>query len=86
MAKKFNCDRCGLCCQNLDRSHLYDDLNSGNGVCKFFDLQNKLCTIYERRPEKCNVSKSYKFFKDICTYEEYLLLNYKSCKILKEEH
>lgn len=33
--KDFECDKCGLCCMNLNKSSLYDDLNDGTGVCIF---------------------------------------------------
>ena len=41
----FKCDCCGLCCMNLNKSDLYDDLNRGDGVCKYFDEVSKLCSI-----------------------------------------
>lgn len=81
----FRCDKCGLCCQNLNRSSLYDDLNDGNGVCVYYDKMTHLCRIYNERPDKCNIQKAYKFFSDIYTYDEYLQLNYMSCKVLKGE-
>lgn len=48
----FHCDCCGLCCMNLDKSDLYSDLNRGDGICKYFDEQTHLCSIYDERPEK----------------------------------
>lgn len=82
----FECDKCGLCCMNLNKSSLYDDLNDGTGVCIFFDKINKLCKIYETRPLKCNVKLAYKkLFKYYMPYEEYLQLNYEMCKKLKEK-
>lgn len=81
----FRCDKCGLCCQNLNHSSLYDDLNDGNGVCVYYDKKTHLCRIYNERPEKCNIQKAYNFFSDIYTYDEYLQLNYLSCKVLKGE-
>lgn len=83
MDKAFVCDRCGLCCENLHRSALYDDLNDGTGVCIYYDKKTHLCTVYKSRPEKCNVEASYKYFKDKLSYEKYLELNYESCKALK---
>lgn len=53
----FYCDCCGLCCMNLSKSEIYSDLDRGDGICKYFDMDSKLCTIYEERPEKCNVDK-----------------------------
>lgn len=82
----FVCDKCGLCCMNLDKNSIYDDLNNGKGICIYFDKYSKLCKIYENRPLKCNVKLAYeKNFKEYMSYEEYLKLNYAECKKLKEE-
>ena len=81
---EFNCDKCGLCCQNLNENELYSDLNDGTGVCKFFDKVTKLCKIYDERPLKCNVKKGYQLYEDIMDYDEYVKLNYEICKKLKE--
>lgn len=80
----FKCIKCGLCCQNLNKSQLYDDLNDGTGTCIYYDKVTHLCSIYNNRPEKCNVDKCYKYFSDKYTYEEYLELNYKSCEMLRK--
>lgn len=80
----FHCDCCGLCCMNLDKSDLYKDLNRGDGICKYFDELTHLCTIYEKRPDKCNIDKTYeKFFEDMISKEEYYKQNYLACKELK---
>lgn len=81
----FNCDCCGLCCMNLRMSELYSDLDRGDGICKYFDLKSKLCSIYVNRPDKCNVDKIYdNYYKDIISREKYYELNYRACKLLKE--
>lgn len=81
---KFECDKCGKCCESLNNSELYNDLNNGEGICVYYDNTTHLCTIYENRPLKCNVEKAYSLFKDYITHEEYLKLNYEACKKLKE--
>jgi hypothetical protein len=86
MREQFHCDKCGLCCENLNLSSEYDDLNDGTGTCRYFDKETRLCTIYDNRPEKCNIEASFYRFKDKYTYEEYLELNYKACRELKENH
>ena len=80
----FICDRCGLCCQNLNLNPLYDDLNDGSGTCKHYDRSTKLCKIYDDRPDKCNVEVMSKVFSCFLTYEEYLEMNIEACKKLKE--
>ena len=85
MVNNFVCDKCGLCCERLNLSHEYDDLNDGTGTCIYFDKRKRLCSIYENRPEKCNIEASYYRFKSVLSYEEYLEINYQTCKLFKEE-
>lgn len=80
---KFVCDKCGICCQSLKQSDLYKDLDDGTGTCRYFDKRTNLCTIYEHRPEKCNVEAMYKYFADKLTYNEWINLNIISCQELK---
>ena len=80
----FICDKCGVCCKNLNGSEMYKKLHNGNGICKF--LKDTECTIYESRPLICRVSESYNvFFKDMVSYEDYLRLTYDCCERLKQE-
>lgn len=80
----FFCDKCGLCCQNLNRNPIYKNLDDGTGVCKHYDRETRMCLIYNSRPLICNVKLGYELFADKLTYEEYLKMNYDMCKILKE--
>ncbi len=80
----FKCDCCGACCRNLYLSEIYKELDRGDGVCKY--LVGNLCSIYENRPDICNVDKAYNlYFSKIMTKEEYYSQNYNACKILKEK-
>ena len=80
----FKCDRCGLCCMNLKMSELYGDLDRGDGICRHFDINTKLCAIYKERPEKCNIDKIYeKYFSGKLSREQYYQLNYEACKQLR---
>lgn len=70
---------------NLKLSELYSDLDRGDGICKYFDITSKLCSIYINRPDKCNVDKIYEnVYKDTFYLEEYYELNYEACKRLKK--
>lgn len=80
----FKCNKCGLCCTQLSGSSIYSELDRGDGVCKFFDEETRLCTIYQSRPLLCNVEQTYKeYFKDKLSQEEYYRLNYEACERLK---
>lgn len=82
----FPCDKCGLCCEHLAGISLYHDLDDGTGVCTYFDRQNRLCTIYETRPQKCNINAAYIWFCEKMSYEEYYQMNINACEKLKEEY
>lgn len=86
MDKIFNCDKCGLCCQNLKLSSLYKDLDRGDGTCIFYNEETKLCNIYENRPIICNIEKAYElYFSDKIEKNKYYELNYEVCNKLKEK-
>lgn len=70
---------------HIDMTGIDAGLDRGDGVCKYFDKQSKLCRIYESRPLICNVDKAYeKYFKDEMSKKEYYEINYISCRKLKE--
>lgn len=78
----FQCDRCGCCCRNLDKSELYAGLDRGDGTCKY--LSGNLCTIYDARPLLCRVDECYeRFFRQYMSLEEYYERNEKECRKLK---
>jgi Fe-S-cluster containining protein len=80
----FSCDECGECCRNLDKSPIYAELDSGNGVCKY--IEGNLCSIYEDRPLLCRIDESYEaYFKGVMSQEEYYRLNYEWCIKLKNK-
>lgn len=79
----FQCEKCGACCRNLDKSSIYAELDSGGGVCKY--LKGNQCSIYNDRPLLCRIDECYDvFFKDQYSLEEYYELNYQVCKKLKQ--
>jgi Fe-S-cluster containining protein len=80
----FNCNQCGECCKNLDKSELYRKLDRGDGTCVY--LTNNLCSIYDERPLLCRINDCYeKYFKSQYSLEEYYELNYQICKKLQEK-
>lgn len=79
----FECEHCGCCCRNLDKSDIYKTLNRGDGVCKY--LQGNDCSIYENRPLLCRVDESYDYlFCKLISREEYYRVNKKACIKLRE--
>lgn len=79
----FNCDSCGECCKNLNKSSIYDFLHTGDGICLY--LVDNLCSIYHDRPLLCRIDESYySFFEKEMTMEEYYRENEDVCSDLKK--
>ena len=76
----FPCNQCGWCCQNLDKDNLYASLDRGDGVCSFFDIERKQCTIYDTRPTICNIEAMYLSTFAAMDYEDYIDQNIKVCQ------
>lgn len=85
MNYEFFCDSCGLCCMNLNQSEMYKDLDRGDGICQFLNLENNKCEIYDSRPTKCNIKKMFETqYSNYYSYDEFYNLNYNACQILKK--
>lgn len=82
---KFKCSKCGLCCSHLYLfGNAYKWLDDGNGVCKYFNNELKICSIYEIRPIICRVEEGYyRFFKKI-PYDRYIQDTKKACRMLQK--
>ncbi len=84
MESMFKCDKCGKCCKMVGQKSMYKHLDRGDGICRYFDEDTNLCSIYENRPDICNVDKMYElFYKNILSKSEYYKLNYEACKKIK---
>lgn len=80
----FYCSRCGLCCKHIDKIPQLSEYHDGDGVCRYL-VDNK-CSIYELRPDICNVDYVYKtFFSEIYSLQEFYELNYYVCNELKSD-
>lgn len=81
----FKCNKCGLCCKNIRKSVIYSHLDRGDGVCKYFCDETHLCSIYENRPDICNVDKMYEMhYSKILPINEFYKLNKECCIKLKD--
>lgn len=76
----FPCTACGKCCRQVHRNKQIASLDRGDGVCRHFDVQSNLCTIYHDRPLFCRVEDYYKtYLADKITWEEFVVLNLQVC-------
>lgn len=81
----FPCDSCGKCCQNVNLSEQTKWLDSGNGVCKYFDIDTNTCRIYDERPDICNVKLQYTMnYSQNYTWQEFVDINVQVCDELKK--
>ena len=81
----YQCEKCGACCRNLDKSEIYKHLDRGDGCCKYYNDETKLCSIYDSRPIICRVDDIYETqFKNIIDKESYYFSNHEACKKLRE--
>jgi Fe-S-cluster containining protein len=79
----YQCEKCGACCKNLDKSSFYSWLHSGDGICKY--LNGNMCSIYESRPFLCRIDQCYDaFYKNIMSKKDYYEINHESCIKLRE--
>jgi hypothetical protein len=83
MSDIFPCNNCGACCKSIRLSTLTDWLDRGDGVCRHFDDIQNTCTIYENRPEVCNVRVMYeKHYQSQFNWTEFVVVNQKACDAL----
>jgi Fe-S-cluster containining protein len=81
---RFPCIKCGLCCQSIKNVHFLAEYDNGNGVCRY--LVDNICSIYNERPEICNVEQMYYlYFKKSMNENEFILANLNSCLQLAKE-
>jgi len=83
----FPCTSCGLCCQNILDIEELKEFNLGNGVCKYFDVVQNNCKIYETRPNICRVDVMFdiKYHKEF-TKEKFYILNANACNKIQERY
>ena len=64
MEGSFNCERCGWCCKTAG--------------CSLLNDKNE-CTIYEKRPEICNIDTAYRMVKNTMTKNQWYEMNKQYC-------
>lgn len=81
---KFPCTQCGACCRHV---HLADEtkfLDRGDGICHHYDIDSKLCSIYETRPLICQVEKQFQLnYQDRFKWNEFIEINQAACRLLE---
>lgn len=84
MSEAFPCNQCGACCKSIRLSTLTDWLDRGDGVCRHFDDEQNTCTIYENRPDVCNVRMMYEqHYQRNLDWSEFITINQQACEKLQ---
>ncbi|WP_455810544.1 YkgJ family cysteine cluster protein [Pseudomonas graminis] len=79
----FPCNACGKCCRRVGASAETAFLDRGDGICRHFQEDTHLCTIYETRPLVCRVEDYYRArLKDVIAWDEFVRLNVDICEKL----
>lgn len=79
---KFPCKSCGECCR-----HVWKPLDRGDGVCRHYDEQTNLCTVYESRPLLCNVDRmDGERFHRTMSAKTFYMAQAKGCVVLKADN
>ena len=83
----FPCSACGLCCQHIGTVEELKAYDRGNGVCKYYDVSSRQCSIYEERPLICRIDEMYSIqYSKTFTKEDFYRENAKVCNFLQERY
>ena len=83
----FPCSGCGLCCQNITGVEGLEKFDTGTGICEHFNISNNSCSIYDNRPDICNIDKMYKLkYNQFFTKHEFYYENARVCNLLQERY
>lgn len=81
---EFPCERCGACCRNVDKAEETRFLDRGDGSCRHYDDQFKICSIYESRPAICRVEHQFVIhYHHFMDWPEFIRLNMAACTSLQ---
>ena len=83
--KSFPCYKCGKCCSNVNLATETAFLDRGDGICRSFDTETKLCTIYKKRPDICKIDLQYnKNYSHLYSWNDFVEINLKICDLLPD--
>ena len=80
----FPCNQCGACCRHVNRADETRFLDRGDGICRHYCMETKLCSIYETRPLICQVEKQFVLnYQQQYSWSEFIALNQIACQVLE---
>lgn len=82
----FPCKQCGLCCRNVHLAEKTQYLDRGDGACRHYNDADKLCLIYETRPDICQVDVQYRMhYSQRYSWEAFVDANVEVCRLLQSQ-
>ncbi len=85
LIKTFQCHKCGACCQQLPLfGEKYSFLDDGTGVCRYYNYQTHLCTIYSIRPLICRIEEGYQYYFSSIPHKLYIEKTIQCCIQLQQ--
>ena len=82
----FPCIQCGICCQRVNLAVETHFLDQGDGTCRHYDAANKMCSIYNDRPDICRIDLQFEQrYAHFYTWDEFVELNLTVCRQLIAE-
>lgn len=82
----FPCTQCGRCCEHVNLALETRFLDRGDGACRHYNSNTRLCSVYTTRPDICRVGLQYKtHYQDLCSWDDFVKLNLEVCQQLQEQ-
>lgn len=85
LSPAFPCNQCGACCRLVSLAPETQFLDRGDGACRHYDDQTRLCTIYDTRPLVCQVDKQYRLnYQQQYSWQAFIEVNRIACQQLEK--
>ena len=84
MEFQYKCENCGACCRHWNPARYNKEIVNEKGDCIYLDINTKLCTIYNNRPDFCRVNKWYNLHFSNIKWEHYTTQQILGCNILRK--
>lgn len=82
----FPCTACGECCRRISQNEQTADLDRGDGTCRYFDDETRLCRIYAERPLICRVEDYYRtYLSEQMDWDQFVRINLEICHKFQSE-
>ncbi|MEA1954702.1 MAG: YkgJ family cysteine cluster protein [Campylobacterota bacterium] len=80
----FPCTSCGLCCRHIENIAELNEYDLGNGICKYLNIVDNSCKIYDERPDICRIDKMFDIeFNKHFSKKDFYVKNAEVCNSLQ---